>query len=118
MITRACYWTGAIDEVFLTVLSKDFFQSLKVMCNSLQYLDFYSKLEIVPWHGDSIFCISCWHFFTAYSVFFLYIFIWSGSKETMCRFIFFIPSVHFPKTYMKLEACNFQIALIFLVYNF
>jgi len=49
---------------------------------------------------------------------FLYIYIWSGSKETICRFICFIPSVHFPKSYMKLEACDFQIALIFLSSTF
>lgn len=89
-----------------------------MMCNSLQDLDFYSKLEVIPWHGDSIFCISCWNIFTVCSVIFLYIFIWSASKETICRFICFIPSVHFPKTYVKLEACDFQIALIFLSTTF
>lgn len=100
----------------LTVLSKEFFPVLKVMCNS--FLDFYSKLEVIPWHGVSIFVFHVGIFFTVYNVIFLYICIWFGSKETICWFICFIPSVHFPKTYMKLEACDFQIALIFVSATF
>ena len=106
MITRASYWTGAIDV--LLYFAKNFFQSLR--CCVTVYKTWIFTASWKSYCGMVIvyFVFHVGIFFTVCSLIFLYIFIWSGSKETICRFICFIPPVHFPKTYMKLEACDFH----------